>query len=276
MSNFSMLSNVPSMTAQRNLARTQFGLSNSIAKLSSGQRIRQASDDAAGMGISARLEADIRGVAQAERNANDGISMVQIAEGAMNEQQGILSRIRELAVQASNGAMGDNERGFIDTELTQLVEEIDRISEVTDFNGYAMLGADAGAYAMQVGLDAVAGTDTIDVTFDATDATTLGVNALDFTSQANAQAALAGIDGAIDTLSTSRATLGASQNRLQVTVENLRTAEENLTQANSRIRDVDVARETASLTRGQIMSQAGTAMLAQANQLPSMALSLIG
>lgn len=276
MSSFSMLSNVPAMTAQRNLARTQHALAGSVAKLSSGLRIRQAADDAAGLAISSRLDADVRGYAQAERNANDGISMIQIAEGAMNEQQGILTRLRELAIQAGNGALGDDERGFLDTERDQLVQELDRISAATEFNGFAMLGADAGAFAMQVGVNAVAGTDTIDVAFDATDSVTLGVDALDFTTAATAQASLADIDAAIDALSTSRATLGSSQNRLQVTVENLRTSQESVTEAASRIRDVDVARETASLARHQIMSQAGAAMLAQANQLPSLALSLIG
>lgn len=273
---FSMISNATSLGAQRNLMRTQAGLGQSIARLSSGQRINQAADDAAGMGISSRMMADIRSVGQAERNANDGISMIQIAEGAMNEQHGILTRLRELSVQSANGALSNNERTFIDTEHDQLVEEIDRISASTEFNSFSMLGGDAGTFAMQVGKDAVAGTDTVDVVFTATDATTLGVNAMDLSTAAGSQTALGTIDTAIDTLSTNRATLGASQNRLQVTVQNLRTEEENLTAANSRIRDVDVARETASLTRGQIMSQAGAAMLAQANQLPSMALSLLG
>ncbi len=237
-------------------------------------RINSASDDAAGMAISARMSADIRSVGQAERNANDGVSMIQIAEGAMNEQQNIMGRLRELAVQGANGAISDTERAFIDGEHDQLIEEVQRISQVSEFNGFNMLGGDAGAFAMQVGKDATAN-DTIDVTFAATDSTTLGVNAMDFSTAAGASAALATIDAAIDTLSTSRADLGASQNRLEITVQNLRSEEENLTAANSRIRDVDVARETAALTRNQIMSQAGTAMLAQANQLPSMALSLL-
>lgn len=271
---FSMISNATSLGAQRNLMSTQMSMSRSISRLSSGQRIQIAADDAAGMGLSTRMQADIRSVGQAERNANDGVSMIQIAEGAMNEQHGILTRLRELAVQSANGALSNNERTFIDTEATQLVAEIDRISNATEFNSYNMLGADAGTFAMQVGKDAVIGTDTIDVIFDATDATSLGVNAADFTTAANSQTALGLIDTAIDTLSTSRANLGAYQNRLAITVANLRTEEENLTAANSRIRDVDVARETAAMTKNQIMSQAGTAMLAQANQLPSMALSL--
>lgn len=273
---FSMISNSTSLGAQRNLMMTQGGMSQSISRLSSGLRITSAADDAAGMGISARMQADIRSVGQAERNANDGISMIQIAESSMNEQQGILGRLRELATQSANGALSTNERTFIDTEHDQLVAELGRISDVTEFNGHNMLSADAGTFAMQVGKDAVAGTDTIDVVFAATDATTLGVNAMDLSTAAGASAALGTIDTAIDTLSTNRATLGASQNRLSVTVQNLRSEEENLTAANSRIEDVDVARETAALTKNQIMSQAGAAMLAQANQLPSIALTLLG
>lgn len=273
---FSMVSNATSLGAQKNFMMTQKALGKSIGRLSSGLRIQSAADDAAGMGISTVMAADIRSVGQAERNANDAISMIQIAEGAMNEQSNIMGRLRELAIQSANGALSNNERAFIDVEQQQLVGEIDRISAVTEFNSFNMLGGGAGTYAMQVGKDAVAGTDTIDVTFAATDSTTLGVNAMDFTSAAGAQTALGVIDTAIATLSTNRANLGASQNRLEVTVSNLRVEEENLTSANSRIRDVDVARESAALTRNQIMSQAGTAMLAQANQLPQSALQLLG
>ena len=273
---FSMISNATSLGAQSNLRSTQMGLGKSIARLSSGQRINSAADDAAGMAISARMMADIRSINQAERNANDGISMIQIAEGAMGEQQGLLTRLRELAVQSANGALSNNERAFIDAEHDELVAEIGRISGATEFNGYEMLGTDAGTFAMQIGKDAVAGVDTIDVVFTATDATTLAVNAMDLSTAAGAQAALGAIDTAIDTISTNRATLGASQNRLDVTISNLRSEEENLVAANSRIRDVDVARESAAMTRGQILSQAGASMLAQANQLPSLALSLLG
>lgn len=273
---FSMISNATSLGAQKNFMMTQKSLGKSIGRLSSGLRIQTAADDAAGMGISSVMTADIRSVGQAERNANDAISMIQIAEGAMNEQQNIMGRLRELAVQSANGALSNNERAFINVEQTQLVSELDRISAVTEFNSFNMLGGDAGTFAMQVGKDAVAGTDTIDITFAATDSTTLGVNAMDFTTAGGAQTALGTIDTAIASLSTNRATLGASQNRLEVTVSNLRVEEENLTSANSRIRDVDVARETAALTRSQIMSQAGTAMLAQANQLPQSALQLLG
>jgi len=273
---FSMISNATSLGAQRNLMLTQQESGKTIARLSSGLRIRTAADDAAGMGISSRMMADIRSISQAERNANDGVSMIQIAEAAMNEQYGVLGRLRELAVQSANGALSNAERAFIDTERAQLTAELDRISAAVDFNGYNMLGADAGTFAMQVGKDAVAGVDTIDVIFTATDATSLGVNAIDLSTAGGAQAALAAIDAGIDTLSTSRANLGAYQNRLDVTISNLRTEEENVVAANSRIRDVDVARESAALARNQIMAQAGAAMLAQANQLPQAALTLLG
>lgn len=273
---FSMLSNPTSLGAQRHFNDTQLGLGKSIGRLSSGLRIQSAADDAAGMGISSVMVADMRSVVQAERNANDAISMIQIAEGAMTEQSGIMTRLRELAVQSANGALSDNERTFIEVEHQQLVAEIQRIATGTDFNTFEMLGADSGSYSMQVGKDAVGGVDTIDVVFAPTHANALGVNAMDLTTAAAAQTALGTIDAAIGVLSTARATVGAMQNRLEVTVSNLRVEEENLTAANSRIRDVDVARETAELTRNQIMSQAGTAMLAQANQLPSAALQLLG
>jgi len=272
----SMISNATSLAAQSNLQSTQNALGKSIARLSSGMRINSASDDAAGMAISTRMQADIRSVGQAERNANDGISMIQIAEGAMNEQHGILIRLRELAIQSSNGALSDNERAFIDSEQDELVAEVQRISAATEFNGYNMLGGDAGTFAMQIGKDAVAGTDTIDVVFGSTDATTLGINAMSMSTAATSQTALGTIDTAIDLVSTNRASIGSTQNRLESVTQNLRAEEENLVAANSRIRDVDVARETANLTRNQIMSQAGAAMLAQANQLPSVALSLLG
>lgn len=272
----SMLSNPTSLGAQKHFANTQLGLGKSIGRLSSGLRIQSAADDAAGMGISSVMVADLRSVAQAERNANDAISMIQIAEGAMTEQSGIMSRLRELAIQSSNGALSNNERAFIEVEHQQLVAEIQRIAVGTEFNSFEMLGADAGSYAMQVGKDAVGGIDTIDVVFPPTHTNALGVNAMDFTTVAGSQTALGTIDAAISALSTARADVGAYQNRLEVTVSNLRVEEENLTAANARIRDVDVARETAALTRNQIMSQAGTAMLAQANQLPSAALQLLG
>jgi len=266
--------NPTSLNAQRNLAATQRSLSSNLARLSSGQRINQAADDAAGLGISERLKASIRGLSQAQRNASDGVSMIQVAEGAMNEQAGILGRLRELAVQSSNGTLGAAERGYIAAESTELLSELDRISTVTEYNGVNMLGADAGTVSMQVGIQGTA-SDRIDVTFAATASAGLGVAGIDLTTAAGAQAALATIDTAVDTLSTSRASLGADQNRLTITMNNLSVAHENLSAANSRIRDVDVAEETASMTRNQILSQAGVAVLAQANQMPQSALQLL-
>jgi flagellin len=278
----SILTNAASLNAQRNLGATSKALAGNLSRLSSGSRITQAADDAAGLGISEKMQARIRGYSQASRNANDGVSMIQTAEGAMSQQTGILTRLRELAVQSANGTLGSTERGYIDNEAQQLISELDRISSVTDFNGVKMLGANAGSVAFQVDLGATAGTDTISVSFTKTDSTTLAVkygsgNDIDLkTSATTAQAALAKIDSAITTLSGNRATIGAVQNRLEVTMSNLQSAHETLSAANSRIRDVDVAEETASMTRNQILSQAGASVLAQANQLPSAALSLLG
>jgi flagellin len=265
--------NSASLAAQRNLSNTQRDLSANLQKLSSGSRISQASDDAAGLGISERLKAQTRSLSQASRNANDGISMIQVAEGAMNEQSGILSRLRELAVQSANGTLGTQERGYIQAEADELVGELDRISSVTEFNGINMIDAAATSIDMQVGIN---NGDTITLDFGPTDTATLGVDALDYSSAAGASAAIDSIDAAIDTLSSQRATVGAASNRMQVTLTNLSSAHENLSAANSRIRDVDVAEETASMTRNQILSQAGVAVLAQANQLPAAALSLLG
>jgi len=272
--------NVASLTAQHNLSNTQLALQKNISRLSSGMRIAQASDDAAGLGVSEKLKAQVASYNQAGRNANDGISMIQVAEGAMNQQAGILTRLRELAVQSANGTLGATERGYIDTESKQLLQEVDRISAVTDFNGTKMLNTGA-AVSMQVGSGATVN-DSISVQFAKTDSTTLGVkygvgNDVDLlTSAASAQASLAKIDSAIDSLSTSRASIGASQNRLVVTVSNLQTASEGAAAANSRIRDVDVAEESAALSRNQVLSQAGVSVLAQANQMPQAALKLLG
>lgn len=281
----SILTNAASLNAQRNLGATSKSLARNLSRLSSGARITQAADDAAGLGISEKMQARIRGYAQASRNANDGVSMIQTAEGAMSQQTGILTRLRELAIQSANGTVGSTERGYIDNEAQQLISEIDRISTVTDFNGVKMLGANGGSanpMAFQVDLGATAGTDTISVTFAKTDSTSLSVRYgvgkdIDLASSATtAQSSLAKIDAAISSLSGSRATVGAVQNRLEITMSNLQSAHETLSAANSRIRDVDVAEETASMTRNQILAQAGASVLAQANQLPSAALSLLG
>ena len=269
--------NVMSLNAQRNLAGTQRAMAKSVAKLSSGLRITSASDDAAGLGVSERLKNHVRSISQAERNTSDGISLLQIAEGAMNEIHGLLDRMRELAVQASSGTLETAERAYIQTEKVQLAEEITRLSDATEFAGINMIGAEAATFSIQVGFRNVAASDRISVTLLDNDGTALGVSAgVGLGTAASAQAAIATIDTAINTMSSRRATVGSVLNRLAVTSTNLASSRENTAAAYSRIRDVDVASETAELTRTQILSQAGTAMLAQANQLPSAALSLIG
>lgn len=276
----SVLTNVASLNAQRNLASTQASLASSIGRLSSGLRINSASDDAAGLGISENLKANIRSLSQAQRNANDGISMSQVAEGAMNEMQGIVSRMRELAVQASNSTLGATERGYIHTEFGQLKDEINRISSVTNFNNQKLLdGSASTGLTFQVGIYNTSN-DRLSMSVTKLTASTLGSTSLHVASAslstaAKAQTAIGAFDKAIQQLSQSRAKVGATQNRIQVTLANLASSHENLSAANSRIRDVDVAHETAQLTKSQILSQAGLAVLSQANQLPQSALSLL-
>jgi flagellin len=288
----SILTNNASLNAQRNLATTGRALSSNFSKLSTGQRINTAGDDAAGLAISERMKSQIRSMSQAERNANDGISLLQTAEGALNENSGILIRMRELAMQSANGTLGGSERQALQTEFSQLRDEIDRISEVTEFNGQKLLNGDSASFSFQVGISAEE-SDTISADMVTMTATSYGTNedgdTIDLTelsivaddptdNEASIEAAretLDQLDSAIASTSSSRASLGAVQNRLQVTVSNLQSANNNLSAANSRIRDVDVAEESASMTRNNILSQAGMAVLAQANQLPSMALSLL-
>jgi flagellin len=265
--------NTASLGAQRNLSNTQRNLSQNLQRLSSGKRVNSSQDDAAGLAISERMSAQTRSLQQAARNAQDGLSMGQVAEGAMNEQSGILTRLRELAVQSANGTLGTSDRDYIQAEANQLVAEIQAISERTEFNGVNMIAAGATAVDIQVGIN---NGDTQSIGFVATDTATLGVDALDYTSATGASAAIDALDTAIDSISTARSTIGAAQNRLMVTIQNLMTARENISAANSRIRDVDVAEESAAMTRNQILTQAGTAVLAQANQLPQSALSLLG
>lgn len=272
--------NVASLNAQRNLGTTQQALSGNLGRLSTGLRINTAADDAAGLAISEKLKSQIRSMSQAERNANDGVSLLQTAEGAMNETSGIMSRMRELAVQSANGTLGDTERGFLNDEFAALSSEIDRIADVTEFNGQNLLDGSASSLSLQVGINA-SSSDTLTVTIDDLHADQLGSGSstiadVDISSVSGAQAALGVIDDAISDISASRAGLGAVQNRLNVTISNLGSARENLSAANSRIRDVDVASETAALTRNSILMQAGVSVLAQANQMPSVALSLLG
>lgn len=275
----SILTNVASLNAQRNLATSQSNLASSIGKLSSGMRINNAGDDAAGLGISENLKAQVRSLSQASRNANDGISMSQVAEGAMNEMQGIVGRMRELSVQSANSTLGGTERGYIQTEFTQLKEEINRISSVTNFNGQKLLDGSASAgLSFQVGIYNSTN-DRVAMSITKLNASTLGstvkLQSASLSTVTNARVAIGVFDKAIQQLSQSRAKVGATQNRMQVTISNLASSHENLSAANSRIRDVDVAEETAAMTKNQILSQAGLAVLAQANQLPQSALSLL-
>jgi flagellin len=268
--------NVASINAQRNMMRTQDELGTSLSRLSSGMRITAAKDDAAGLAISEKLKAQIRGLGQDERNAQDGISLVQTAEGALNEVSGALIRMRELAVQAATGTLGSEERGYLNNEFAALMTEIDRIANVTEFNGkYLLNGAASTGIDFQVGLTSGAN-DRITTSIQAVNTTGMKINDETISTQTGARDSLSAIDDAIKSVSGSRGSLGAAQNRLAITVNNLATQRENISAANSRIRDVDVATETVNMTRSQILMQAGVAVLAQANQLPQMALSMIG
>jgi flagellin len=241
--------------------------------------INTAADDAAGLAIRERLKSQIRSMSQAERNANDGISLLQTAEGALNENSGLLIRMRELAMQAATDTVGTAEKALLQTEFTELVNEIGRIADVTQFNGVNLLDGTTSQFNFQVGIGATA-SDTISANMVSISTSAYGaagdLTALDIaTSSTTAAAALATIDAAITETSDSRATLGSVQNRLQVTVSNLQSSRENLSAANSRIRDVDVAEESSALTRNNILLQAGISVLSQANQSPQAALSLL-
>ncbi|GAP38217.1 flagellin domain-containing protein [Piscinibacter sakaiensis] len=260
--------NVQSINAQRNLSASQGSLSTSMQRLSSGLRINSAKDDAAGLAIADRMNAQVRGINVAIRNANDGISLAQTAEGALSTVTDVLQRMRELAVQAQNGSNGTSDRANLDTEFQQLNEEITRIAGQTKFNGTAIVGASAGAQTFQVGAN---NGDTLTITTSQVSA--LSGNSI--TSASNASTALAAIDTKLDSITTDRATYGAMMNRFQFTIQNLQTTNENQTAARGRIMDTDFAVETANLSRAQILQQAGTAMVAQANQLPQQVLSLL-
>lgn len=259
--------NVAAFNAYRNLSNTQNQMGKSLEKLSSGFRINRAADDAAGLTKSEGLRAEIRGTNQAVRNAQDGISLVQTAEGALNEVHNILQRMRELAVDAANTATTDG--AAQQAEIDELILELDAIGERTKFSGQDVF--QAGARTFQVG---ASNGDTLDVTIGALSATTLGVNGVDVTGT-GAAAAIDTLQTAIDDVSETRSNLGASQNRLEHTIANLQVASENLSASESRIRDADMAQEMVTFTRNQVLQQAGTAMLAQANQVPQSVLSLL-
>lgn len=270
--------NVTSQSAQRTLGNNNSKQAESLAKLSSGSRINKSADDAAGLAISEKLKAQVRGLGQAERNANDGISMIQTAEGGLNEVSNILVRLRELAVQSSSDTVGDSEREFTDLEYQNLKQEVERISEVTEFNGKKLLNGEGDQYEIQVGINNDDFQDRISYDASRTNSSldSLGIGSLTVSNKEDAQASLNAIDEAIQSVSGQRAELGAKQNRLTSTIQNLQVTNENLSSANSRIRDTDYAAETAKNAKLNILNQAGTAVLAQANAQGQNALSLIG
>ncbi len=273
---FSIRTNVGSLNAQKNLFNSSSMLQDSFSKLSSGFRITKAGDDAAGLGISVNLGAQIRSFNQGNRNAQDAQSLIQTAESNLNQTTELLTRMRELAMQSASSGVGNTERGYIQTENTALITEIDRIANAAEYNGQALLNSAATSLTFQVGIRNVAANDRISVsTVDATSAT-LSVSTLDLSTQAASQAALATIDTALQTVSSARATFGASGNRLTSVIQSIQSSSESLSAANSRIRDVDVAEETSRMARTQVMMQAGVSVLAQANQAPQIALKLLG
>lgn len=267
--------NVSSLNAQRSLSRATEALNTSFRRLSTGQRVATAADDAAGLAISERLRARIRSTEQASRNAQDGISLVQTAEGAMQESNSMLIRMRELAVQANNGTMSTADRDTLNAEFGALITEIDRVASATNFNTINLLDGTVASLSLQVGADTTAGVDTLNVSMTSATAVALGINALNIGATGDASAAIATIDTAINNISQGRGNLGAVQNRLQGLISNLQVSVENLSAAESRIRDVDVAAETAALTKNSIIQQAAISVLAQANTQPQSALALL-
>ncbi len=267
-------SNIFSLNAQRNLGNVSERLSGNFARLSSGLRIASAADDAAGLGISERMRSQVRSLNQAGRNAQDGISLVQTAEGSLGETSNNLSRMRELAVQAANGTLNTGDRATIDAEFTALINEIDRVGTTTTFNGVNLFSS-AQSLNIQVGIESG---ETIAVSLSDASSSGLGLTGgtFDLTTVSNASAALNTIDSAIDSVTDIRGSLGAVQNRLSSTVRSISATSENLQAAEARIRDVDVAMETADMTRNSILQQASLSVLAQANVQPQLALSLLG
>lgn len=270
--------NVASINAQRSMSSAQRDISKSFAQLSSGSRITKAADDAAGLSISEGLKSSSRSIQQAIRNSNDGISMVQVAEGGLNEISNIMTRLRELGIQAASDTVGERERGFINNEVKQLVSEADRISKTTRFGGVNLIDGTGVKFDFQVGINNNSELDRISYDAENTNATVdnLGISSIDFSSKEGAQEALGILDEAQVRTNGFRSDLGALQNRLTSTVDNLAVNYENISAANSRIRDTDIASASAELTRNNILLNASVSTLAQANSAPQMALKLIG
>ncbi len=269
--------NTQAIAAQRSLGINKRLQNRSLERLASGNRINRAGDDAAGLAISEKLKASTRSMRQAERNANDGISLIQTAEGATNEISNILIRLRELSIQSASDTIGNTERGFIDKEIQHLKEEVDRIAQGTEYNGTKLLNGEGGALEIQVGINNRPTQDRL--VFEAGDqivtTAALGIDGVNTMSKEAAQDNLDSIDAAINTVNRNRSALGALQNRIQSTINNLNIYRENLQAANSRIRDTDMAEETSQLVKQNILTQANIAVLGQANQNPQAALALL-
>jgi flagellin len=274
---FRINTNVTALSAQRALNQNTKAVESNLSKMSSGSRITKASDDAAGLAISEKLKAQVRSVDQANRNANDGVSMIQTAEGGLNEISSMLTRLRELAIQASSDTVGDTERGFTNMEYQNLKLEIERISQVTEFNGTALLNGKGDKLDFQIGIYNDQFQDRIQYDSGKINSTmtSLGIDELDVSKKDGAQSSLSTVDKAIERVSEQRSSLGAIQNRLQSTSNNLEITKENLSAANSRIRDVDYASATADNAKLNILNQAGTSVLAQANSNGQNALRLL-
>jgi flagellin len=264
--------NVSALNAQRNLSIISARLAANFARLSSGSRIASPSDDPAGLGVSERMRGQIRSLSAAMRNAQDGLSITQTAEGTLQEVHNALNRMRELAVQAANGTLSAADRGTLDEEFQSLIAEIDRVANAATFNGVDLLNGTTATLDIQAGIDAG---DVITVNLVDVRAVTLGIDLEDVTTAANASAAIAVIDTALDTVTSGRGELGAMQSRLQSTITSILNLRENLSAAESRIRDVDIASETTDLTRNSILQQAAVSVLAQANVQPQLALTLL-
>jgi flagellin len=278
--------NISSMSAMNSLFKTGRDMNKSLEKLSTGLRINRSSDDAAGLAISENLRAQVRGIAQAQRNALDGTSMLQIAEGAANEISDILQRMRELSIQSSNDTLTSVERGYADEEFSNLRDEINRIASVTNYNGVDLISSTTGRFGSSgattntsfwIDAGSTIGTDSITITIDTLTTTSLStnLNTATLTTQALARTAIQSIDTAINSVNSTRANIGAYVNRLEHAINNLMVSETNQAAAESMIRDVDFANESAQFTKNQILMQSGTAMLAQSNAIPQSVLSLL-
>ena len=275
---FRINTNVVSLNTQRNLRSSKFALDKSLERLASGQRINRASDDAAGLAVSEGLRSQIRGLEQANRNTQDGISLVQIAEGSLSQVANILVRLRELAIQAASDTLGNSERGFLDVEFGQLKKEVDRVVYSTDFNGVQLFNGFEGALDIQIGTgnDPFSDRLSLDLLKMKVNIADLGLGTSSVRDKKSAQSSIEVLDKAVTSISKIRADLGSVQNRLQVIASNHDVSIENLSAANSLVRDTDLAKEAAEMTKGNILVKAGTSVLAQANQTAANALGLLG